>query len=794
VAPSDPLPPSALRRLSDVADLPFETTAELEPLDRVLGQERAVDAIRFGTELREKGWNVFALGSTGSGRHTVVRDILERKSKDEPVPPDFCYVHDFDDPHKPRALILPTGLGTKLRDDMARLMEDLSAALPAAFEGDEYRQKRMALDEALEKRQEEALEKVREFATEHAVKVTQNPVGFAIGPAKGEEKAEELSPEEKQKIEDAIEEISNRLQAVLEEAPKWHKEHRDRVRELDRETTLAAVLFLIDALKARYDELPDVLAHLDRVQADVMENAKLFIVAGARDESEMTRADYEPPILRRYAVNVIVSNEDTEGAPVVAEDYPNVRHLVGKIEHVSRLGTLTTDFSLIKPGALHRANGGYLILDVRKVLSTTLAWDVLKRTLRAGEIRIEAVPELLGLSSAASLEPEPIPLDVKVVLVGERRLYYLLDALDPDLGEHFKVAADFEDDLESDDDGVLDYARLVSRLVRDKELRALDREAVARVVDRSRRWAGDQERLSTNIRLLADLLVEANHWAGVRGRETVSAEDVDHAIEKAEHRLDRIRDRVLRAIRDRTLRIETEGRAVGQVNALSVSRVGSFEFGRPSRVTAKVRLGKGEVVDIEREVELGGPIHSKGVMILSGFLGSRFARDQPLTLSASLVFEQSYGGIDGDSASLAELCALISALAEVPIRQDRALTGSVDQRGNVQPVGGINEKIEGFYDACEAIGDVEGRAVLIPEANRRHLMLRDDVVQAAREGRFAIYPVSNVDEALELLTDVSAGERDAGGRYPRDSINGRAQARLDEMAQAARKHRSRSFD
>jgi lon-related putative ATP-dependent protease len=779
---------SALRWVCDPAQLPFETTQDLDPLDHVLGQDRAVDALRFGTELRRRGWNVFAVGTPGSGRHTVVGDILVERARREPVPPDWCYVHDFSVPHRPRALRLPPGRAVELRDDMSSLVDDLIVALPAALESEEHRRRRAAIAKELDERQDRAVESVRSHARERAVTVAHGPMGFVVGAsaAQGGEPSEtldELPEERRAELKRAIEEVTQRLQSVLQQVPKWHKELHDRIRALDREATLAAVQYLIDIRRKRFADLGDVLGHLDRVQADIVDNAKLFLVEAARTDAGGAREDFEPPPLRRYAVNVLVSHADEGGAPVVTEDHPTVRHLVGDIEHITRLGALTTDFTLIKPGALHRANGGYLVLDARKMLVAPLAWETLKRALRAGEIGIEPMSQLLGIASTASLEPEPIPLDVKVVLVGERRLYTLLDALDPELAEHFKVTADFDDDMPRDDPGPLRFARLIARLARDKSLRPLSRCATARAVECAARWAEDQERLSTNIRKIADLVVEADCAAGSRGHDVIDVEDVQHAHDASERRLGRVRDRLLRAIRDGALRVETRGRAVGQVNALPVGSVGDFVFGHPSRVTAQVRVGRGEIVDIEREVELGGPLHSKGVLILAGFLGGRFARTRPLSLSASLVFEQTYGAVEGDSASLAEACALMSALSRVPVAQSRAVTGSIDQHGLVQPVGAINEKIEGFFDACAAKGEVAEQGVLIPSANVRHLMLRTDVVDAVRDGRFSIWPVSTVDEAVALLTGVEAGERDASGGFPDGSINAAVDGHLAEMAE-----------
>ncbi len=493
------------------------------------------------------------------------------------------------------------------------------------------------------------------------------------------------------------------------------------------------------------------------------------------------------PTFRRYLVNVLVDHGRSTGAPVVYEDLPSVHNLVGRIEHVSQLGALITDFNLIKPGALHRANGGYLLVDARKLLLQPFAWEELKRTLRSGEIRIESLAQMLSLVSTVSLEPEPIPLEVKVALYGEPLLYYLLSTLDPDFAELFKVAADFADQTDRSAESTRLYARLVATVAHKEGLRAFDRHAVARIVEHAARLAGDAEKLSTHMGSVANLLREADYWATEAGHEAVTAADVQRAIDAKIHRSDRLRERIQEEIRRGTILIDTRGETVGQVNGLSVLQLGDYAFGRPSRITARVRMGRGEVLDIERQVELGGPIHSKGVLILSSFLAARYAAERPLSLSASLVFEQSYGGVEGDSASAAELFALLSALADVPVRQDLAVTGSVNQHGKVQAIGGVNEKIEGFFDLCHAEGLTGTQGVLIPASNVKHLMLRRDVVEAADKGEFHVYAIDDVDQGMEVLTGQPAGLREADGWLPVGSVNRRVEARLASFAEKARR-------
>lgn len=784
-----------LRRRCDASSLGITSTDELEPIGHVVGQDRAVRAIQFGVQMRRKGYNVFALGPTGSGRHTVVKDILQTRAKDEPVPPDYVYVNNFADPRRPNALRLPPGKGRALEADMKKLVEDLRAALPAAFESDQYRARREALEKELEAKQKAAAEALKAFADERSVGVAHTPGGFAVAPLKDGEllpldALEALPKEEKARIEADLEQVQERIKDMLASVPRWQKEHRDKVREMDRETTRTAAGHLLKPLRESWKVEAAVLTYLDAVEDDVVEHAQDILRPKEMDAAAALmgkNGDHDPGDLRRYRVNVVVDNGETKGAPVIMEDHPTVPDLIGRIEHVSRLGTLTTDFTLVEPGSLHRANGGYLVVDVLKVVQQPYAWEELKRALRAGEIRTRGLGELAGILSTVSLEPGPIPLDVKVVLIGDRRLFYLLGRLEPELGEHFKVAADFEDDMSRENGGEHLFARLVARLTDERELAHLTADATARVVEASSRWAGDARKLSTNMRRLSNLLEEAGYWAERAGHAKVERADVQKALDEQDARLDRPHERMREATTQGLLRVETEGSRVGQVNALSVLDLGEYRFGRPTRITAQVRLGRGEVVDIEREVDLGGPIHSKGVLILSGFMGGRYGRLKPLAFSASLGFEQSYGGVEGDSASMAELCALLSAVGEVPIRQDVAITGSVDQHGRGQAVGGVDEKVEGFFELCQERGLTGTQGVIIPKSNLAQLMLKDELVEAVQEGRFSVWPVETVDEALELLTGLPAGERGPDDRYPPGSVNARVAARLEELAQAAKR-------
>ena len=790
--PIDPLPPEALYRRCDLDDLPFETTQEVEDIVEMPGQGRALSAVRFGIGIRQKGYNLFALGEPGAGKHTTIRQFLDKAAGSEPVPPDLCYVNNFETAHRPIALILQPGTGARLRADMRRLVEDLRTAIPAVFESEDYRNRKQVIEEEFKQRQETAFEALQTKAQAHDVAMIRTPMGLALAPTR---KGEVLSPDEfralpddtRKKLQGDLEQLQKELEDTIREFPEWDKNRRDRLRELNREATSLAVGHGIGALREAYRAFAAIVAYLDTVEQDIIQNADAFLaqqtehpmLQGLGANSGMGDSNR----FRRYQVNVVVDSSDAAGAPVVYEDMPTHPNLVGRVEHQAEMGALVTDFTLIKAGALHRANGGYLLLDARKLLIQPYAWDSLKRALFAGELKTESLGQMLSLVSTVSLEPEAVPLDVKVVLVGERQHYYLLCHYDPDFQELFKVAVDFDDETERNGGSSRSYARLIATIARRETLKPFGRLAVARVIEHCARLAEDAEKLTTRLGGIADLMREADYWAGRNDREVVAPDDVQQAIDAQIHRSDRLRERSHEMIERDIVLIDTSGAKVGQLNGLSVISLGNFSFGRPSRITGTVRLGRGEVIDIERKVELGGPIHSKGVLILSSFLAARYALEHPLSLAASLTFEQSYGGVEGDSASSAELYTLLSALADLPLRQSFAVTGSVNQHGEVQAIGGVNEKIEGFFDICAKRGLTGDQGVLIPIANTKHLMLRADVVAAVAAGRFRVYAASSIDEGIEILTGIPAGARDRTGRFPEGSVNRRVEDRLVALAE-----------
>ena len=779
------LAPDALRRRCDPARLGFATTAELEDIDAVVGQARALDALEFGLGMRREGYNLFAMGPEGSGRHTLVRRRLEQQAAALEPPADWCYVFNFDAPHKPWALRFPAGQAVAFRSAMERLVEDLSAAVPSAFETDEYRHRRNEIEKELGDRQGQAMGELGERARAQGIALIRTPGGFAFGPMRGDEvmKPEEfqaLSEDEQKQLSERVSAFQEQLGNLLQEFPKWRREAQRKLRALNRDVAGTAIGSLIEELQAEYRSVPRVAEYLGRMREDMLENAEAFYHAKEGEAptlfgSPLALPEPSEAPLRRYAVNVLIEHSGAKGAPVVHEDNPAHDALLGRIEHISQMGALFTDFTLIKAGALHRANGGYLILDALKVLGQPFAWDALKRALRSREIRTQSLGQALGLVSTVSLEPEPIALEVKVVLLGERLLYYLLHAYDPEFAELFKVAVDFEEDVSRSEESDCLAARIIATFARREGLRPLDAAAVAAVIDQQSREAGDAGKLSTSMQALVDLLRESDYWAGEAKRGQVGAADVRRAIDTRVQRSDRVRQKLLEDVVRGSRLVDTDGARIGQANGLAVLQLGDASFGMAQRITARVRLGAGRVVDIERESQLGGPVHSKGVLILGGFLAGRFAANKPLSLSATLVFEQSYGGVEGDSASSAELYALLSALADAPLRQSMAVTGSVNQHGDIQAVGGVNEKIEGFFDLCASRGLTGGQGVLIPESNVKNLMLREDVVQAVADGRFGIYPVRSVDEGIARLAGL-----------PAEAVYARVEQRLSDYAERAR--------
>ena len=790
------LPFKRLRAECDPKTLGFDTTASLKPARGFIGQDRAIDAIKLSAGINHKDFNLYVLGREGTGRHTAVAQLLADAAATRPIPCDWVYVNNFDAPHKPHALKLAPGNAAVLKLAMQQLVEDLANEIPALFESEEYQTRRRAIEEEFGQKHEEPIADFSERAHAANIALLRTPMGFMLsaivdGKPIKPEVFEALPPDQREEITAKIKNFQDQLTGILKQGPQLEKEHRKMVEELHAAMAERAVSSRMKELEAQFSGASNVTSYLKHVRLDMTSNAELFLMSAKTTNEgpfpEVIRKYHQDPRFDRYAINIMVSHDaGPPTAPIVTEDLPSLSHLTGRIEHISEMGTLSTNFTMIKPGALHRANGGYLILDASRILSEPYAWDTLKRCLQSQSISITSLAERLSLSSTVTLEPDPIPLDIRIILVGDRRLHMLLMHLDPEFSKLFKLQADFEDDLPRTAKNTRAMARIVAGYAAKGNLRPMTAAAVAGLLDHAVRLTGNSTKLTLELGALTDVMREADFYAAGENRDLISDNDIDLAILQSVRRASRIKDRMQEAVTSKTILIDTRGQSVGQINGLAVVGIGKDYFGRPSRITARVRMGAGKLVDIEREVELGGPLHSKGVLILGSYLASNFALDVPMSLHASLVFEQSYGGIDGDSASSAELYTLLSALSGVPIKQGLAVTGSVNQNGEVQAIGGVNEKIEGFFDTCLAQGLTGEQGVLIPASNVEHLMLRRDVVEAAKSGNFRVIPIKTIDQGIEVLTGISAGRRGQSGQFPANSINGMVEAQLRSFAETRR--------
>ena len=790
------LRPEALRRVVEPATLGFQSTEDVTPREGIIGQERALSALRFGLGIRDGGFNVYVAGPPGIGKMTAVQSFLDEIARQRPVARDWCYVHNFEDAYRPRALAVPAGMGRKLQRDLRQLVEHVRREIPKAFESEDYGAKRDAIVKELDRSRTEILEKLKEEVNKAGFSLESTPFGIAIIPIlEGRPLSDEdfgnLPPPTREDLEQRRERLQERLKSSMRQIRDLARSAQERLQELGGRIALYLVGGLMEDLSETFREMPEVLTHLRAVQQDIVDNIDSFRVEAPGEESAgvgaalLARRLREAPF-RKYQVNVLVDNCRQEGAPVVVELSPSYGNLFGRVEKEAELGAIITDFTMIKAGSLHRANGGFLVLPVEDVLRDPWCWDGLKRALRAGEIQIEEIAERLGVTATRSLRPEPVPLDLKVLLVGRPIWYHLLHTHDESFGELFKVTADFDTRMDQADGGLDEYVHFLCGFCRKESLRPLDAGAAAKLVEHASRLAEDQEKLTTRLGPLADVVREANYWAAQEDAPKIQAAHVRRAIDEKLYRGGLVRERIQEMIERGFLLIATEGKAVGQVNGLSVTALGEVAFGRPTRITASVAPGREGVVDIEREVELGGPIHSKGVMILSGYLAQRFAHERPLALAARLVFEQSYEGVEGDSASSTELYALLSALSGLPLDQGIAVTGSVNQLGEVQAIGGVNEKIEGFFDVCRVKGLNGKQGVMIPRTNASTLVLREDVVDAVRDGTFHVWAVDTIDDGIQLLTGVPAGDRDAEGRFPGGTVGARVDQTLRRYAERLR--------
>lgn len=786
----------SLRNFCDETCLTFQTTADLPPLRAIIGQDRAVQSLEFGLGIRDRGYNIYAAGQAGTGKTSAITAFLQDRAARMTPPSDWCYVQNFRDPSQPRVMRLPKGRGRQLQRDMRRLVVEAQRNISQSLESSEVANRKEELLQDFRRERETLFGKFNERARLSGFLVQTTTTALALVPHRdgrplSNEELASLSPEQRDLMAQTRDELETGMKQVLDEVHRAERRAYQAIQQMDREIIRFDLDVLVRELKGEYDSLPQVEAYLNEVEADMEENADMFRSSQQQRQQPQatapaaTSTDGENS-MRRYEVNVIVDNSETSGAPVVHEFNPTYNNLMGRVDKEARYGALQTDFTMIRPGSLHRANGGYLTIRIEEILRNPAAWEGIKRSLREQKIIVEELAERMGFMTVKGLTPEPIPLDVKTVLIGDAGLYHMLYRMDPDFPELFRVKAEFDSTMERTEANVLDYASFVCTLCTKEGLLPMDREGVSKLVEHSSRLAEDQNKLSTRFAEISNVIREAGYYARQDSAASIAAGHVKKAIDEKMHRSDLVRDKIVEMIQRGTIAIDTEGAEVGQINGLAVLSLGDFSFGRPGRITVSVGAGREGLVDIEREARLGGRLHTKGVMILAGYIADRLARDVPLSLVARLTFEQSYEEIEGDSASSAELYAILSRLADLPIRQGIAVTGSVNQKGQVQPIGGVNQKVEGFFEVCQAKGLTGDQGVLIPAANVPHLMLSEEVVEAVREGRFHVYSAETIDEGIELLTGVSAGCLTPDGTFEEGTVNRRVSDRLAEMARNLR--------
>ena len=787
-----------LYKKCDPHKLGFSSTAELEERLSALGQDRAINAVELGINIHSRSYNLFCLGPEGTGKTSLVKRILEKEAKQRTTPDDWAYIYNFDEPHKPSAINFPAGEAVDFAKDIDNLTETFETTLPALLDSEEYRAGVNIIDQKFKEKKEEYIKILQKKAKGKSVSLLQMQVGLVVAPIKnGEvlspEAFDQLPEEEKKSLIEDLNMMQQEIENSAKDLPDYEEKRRKEIDSLKENFVKSATKNPIEKLKKKYKSNKKAVAFLKNMQKYIMDNIDEFLptneqplVAGA-EEDPLTAllSRLNKPEENKYAkfkVNVIVKHTPFSGAPIITLDHPTQGNLVGKVEKLQQYGALLTDFSLIKAGALHEANGGFLLIDARKLLIQPFAWDSLKRAIASKNIKIEAPSDDTSFTTI-SLDPEPIPLDVKIILTGDEDLYELLLSRDPDFSDFFKVKADFGILMDRTEENEIEYAKLIGSLSKKKKLRSLNPQAVAKVIEYSSRLAEDSEKLSAHIASIGDLLREADYWARKSKAKQIGKNHIEQAIEAQIYRSDRIKKAMLEQIDKGTILMDVEGERVGQINGLVVYDFGEHSFGKPARITTQVRLGRGEFLNIEREIALSGPIHTKGVLILQSLLANRFAKTSPLSLSASIVFEQSYGGVDGDSASSTEYYCLLSAIADLPIRQSIAVTGSINQFGEIQPIGGVNEKIEGFFDVCAHNGLTGTQGVIIPRTNVSNLMLREDILKAVEEGTFHIYAIDTVDDGIEILTGVKAGKLNKNGKYPAGSVNAIVSQKLDEYYQ-----------
>lgn len=786
------LTPDELRNRFNYEEFDFQTTAELEPLDGIIGQGRAAAAMEFGLRIKRPSYNIYVSGLTGTGRSSYTKSIVGKIAMNEKTPDDWCYVYNFKNPDKPICLNLKAGMGYRLQRDMKKLLKSLKLKIPKAFEGEEYEKQKSEIVQEYQEKSSKQMEVFNEFAREQGFIIKKTEQGLVTIPVLNgkpidEKDFIEMEAEERKKIEDNSFKVQSKLMEAMKGIRELEKVARDKIEQLETKIALLAVEQPIMELKEKYSEYENVLEYLQAVQRDIIQNIEDFrnMDGNVREETaDIVDKIREKDFTKKYQVNLLIDNRETKGAPVIFESNPKYYNLLGKIEYESNMGVVTTDFTKIKAGSLHAANGGYIIINMSDLIRNPESWEGIKRAIKTGNITIENVFSIAGIVSGG-MKPEPIPLNVKVILIGSSAIYHLLFNYDEDFRKLFKIKADFDIDMTSNKENCEKYARFISSHCENKGLRHFDRAAVGCVIEHSRRLAEHKHKLSTRFNDIIEILYEADAWASIEGDELISDRHVKKAIEQKIYRSNRIEEKLQELIDTGVVLITTEDRVVGQVNGLSVMDFGDYAFGKPSRITAVTYAGEKGIVNIEREVELSGSIHDKGVLILNGYLGAKFAQDFPLSLSASICFEQLYDGVEGDSASSTELYALLSSLSDIPIKQYIAVTGSVNQKGEIQPIGGVNEKIEGFFHTCKVRGLKGNEGVIIPHQNVVNLMLKEEVVRAVEEDMFHIYPVRTIEEGIEILTDTPAGVKDENGVYPEGTVFSKVQKKIEKFARIA---------
>jgi lon-related putative ATP-dependent protease len=789
------LTPDEIHLPCDPARFRFGTTKEVSPLTRFVGQARALEAIDFGLNMESGGFNIYALGENGTGKTSAIRQFITEKAKSEPVPLDWVYVYNFKEPTEPAALSLAPGRGVEFQRDMAELIAYLRTTIPKVFESKEYDQHRGRIVEEFQKKQKEIFGAFEEQAESWGFKIHRAVNGYNIVAvnAKGdpvkEEEYETLDEQKKIEMQEHGKLIHERLEDVVRVIKEEDKKTKRGLADLERTAALSVLGRGADEIRRNYEDNEKLKRYIDEVREDVLANLDDFKGVGEErpaPQIPFLKLPKQEPDFQRYSVNVIVNNGGADGAPCIFENNPTYFNLFGRVEHKLQMGAAITDFTMIKGGALHKANGGFLVLQANDLLRNMFSYDALKRAVKQGEVKIEDAGEQYRLVSTAMLKPEPIPLKVKIVLIGNPEIYYMLYSLDEDYRELFKVKADFDHRIARTDDSVDHYAKFVATKTQEERLLPFDADGVAKVVDFGVRLAEDQEKLSTKFSDICNLLREAHYWAARDKSEVVTGAHVKRALRAKVHRNNMIEDRLRELTAEGSFIVDTGGELAGQVNGLAVYDAGDHSFGKPSRITATVYAGRGGILNIERQTKMSGKIHEKAVLILSNYLGRMFAGKAPISLTASITFEQLYGMIEGDSATCAELYALLSAISGVPVRQGIAITGSMDQNGTVQPIGGVNQKIEGFFDLCALRGLDGVQGVVIPSRNRRNLMLKDEVVEAVRAGRFRIHQVDRIEEGIEILTGLPAGEPGKDGAFPEGTFYRKVADRIDELRRASR--------